>query len=82
MTEKTGIERRTLLRAITAASGTALSSALAAQDVAAQSASRAAAAGSGHFETAEIKTGDNTIFIRVCPGTSSGITKFSEHEAD
>jgi len=63
MTEKTGIERRTLLRAMTAASGTALSSALAAQNVAAQPASRAAA-DSGHFETTEIKTGDNTIFIR------------------
>jgi transcription elongation factor Elf1 len=22
------------------------------------------------------------FFLRVCPGTSSGITKFSEHEAD
>jgi hypothetical protein len=22
------------------------------------------------------------ISLRVCPGTSSGITKFSEHEAD
>jgi haloacetate dehalogenase len=64
MTEKTGIERRALLRAMTAASGTALSSALAAQNVAAQPASRAVAADSGHFETAEIKTGDNTIFIR------------------
>src|SRR6476646_9898228 len=64
MTEKTGIERRALLRAMTAASGTALSSALAAQNVAAQSASRAAAVDSGPFETAEIKTGDNTIFIR------------------
>ncbi len=64
MSEKTGIERRTLLRAITAASGTALSSALPPRHVAAQPASRAAAADSDHFETAEIKTGDNTIFIR------------------
>ena len=22
------------------------------------------------------------LYLRVCPGTSSGITKFSEHEAD
>ena len=64
MSEKTGIERRTLLRAITAASGTALSAALPSRHVAAQPASRAAAADSGPFETAEIKTGDNTIFIR------------------
>ena len=64
MSEKTGIERRTLLRAITAASGTALSSALPSRHVAAQPASRAAAADPGHFETAEIKTGDNSIFIR------------------
>ena len=53
MSEKTGIERRTLLRAITAASGTALSSALPSRHVAAQPASRATAADSGHFETAE-----------------------------
>jgi haloacetate dehalogenase len=63
-TEKTDIERRTLLRAITAASGAAVSSALLPQHVAAQPASRAAAADSGDFESAEIKTGDNTIFIR------------------
>ena len=41
MKEKTGIERRTLLRAITAASGTALSSAFPPRNVAAQPASRA-----------------------------------------
>ena len=65
MTEEPGIERRTLLRAMTAASGTALSSALLSRHVAAQPPpARAAAADSGHFETAEIETGDNTIFIR------------------
>ncbi|HZO52148.1 MAG TPA: alpha/beta fold hydrolase, partial [Bryobacteraceae bacterium] len=64
MTEQTDIERRTLLRAITAASGAAVSSALLPQHVAAQPAGRAAAADSSNFETAEIKTGDNTIFIR------------------
>ena len=26
--------------------------------------------------------GDVLWYLRVCPGTSSGITKFSEHEAD
>ena len=25
---------------------------------------------------------DNQLSFRVCPGTSNGITKFSEHEAD
>lgn len=29
------------------------------------------------FEQAELE-----VPLRVCPGTSSGITKFSEHEAD
>jgi haloacetate dehalogenase len=64
MTEKTDIERRTLLRAITAASGAALSSALPPRHVAAQPASRGPAVDSSQFEMAEIKTGDNTIFIR------------------
>src|SRR5258706_5622165 len=64
MTDKTDIERRTLLRAITAASGTALSSALLSRRAAAQPAGKATSAASDHFETAEIKTGDNTIFIR------------------
>jgi haloacetate dehalogenase len=64
MTETTDFERRTLLRAVTAAAGTGLSSALLPQHVAAQPVSRAATADSGRFKTAEIKTGDNTIFIR------------------
>ncbi len=63
MTGKANLERRTLLRAITAASGAALS-ALVSRGSAAQPAGKAASAVSNHFETAEIKTGDNTIFIR------------------
>jgi haloacetate dehalogenase len=64
MTDKTDIERRTLLRAITAASGTALSVALLSRRAAAQPVDKVTSAASNHFETAEIKTGDNTIFIR------------------
>jgi haloacetate dehalogenase len=64
MTENTGVERRTLLGAITAASGTAISSALLSQNAHARRVRKAATAASDHFETAEIKTGDNTIFIR------------------
>jgi haloacetate dehalogenase len=65
MTDKADIERRTLLRAITAASGAALSSTLLSRETAAaQPAGKAASAVSDHLETAEIKTGDNTIFIR------------------
>jgi haloacetate dehalogenase len=64
MTDKTDIERRTLLRAINAASGTALSFALLSRRAAAQPADKGTSAASDHFETAEIKTGDNTTFIR------------------
>jgi haloacetate dehalogenase len=64
MTDNTDIERRTLLRAISAASATALSSALLSRPAAAQSGGKAASAASDHFETAEIKIGDNTLFIR------------------
>src|SRR5690349_12990866 len=64
MTDKTDIERRTLLGAITAASGTALSSALLSRPAGAQSAGKSTPAASHHCETAEVKAGDNTIFVR------------------
>jgi len=64
MTDKTDIERRTLLRAITTASGTALSLSLLSRRAAAHPTAKAAPAASHHFETAEIQTGNNTIFIR------------------
>ena len=64
MTDKADIERRTLLRAITATSGTALSLALLSRRAAADPFAKVTSAASDHFETAEIKTGDNTIFIR------------------
>ncbi|SDT54527.1 alpha/beta fold hydrolase [Bradyrhizobium canariense] len=64
MTDKTSIGRRTFVQAITAASGAALSLALLSQRAAAQPAGNATPANSDHFDTAEIKTGDNTIFIR------------------
>ncbi len=64
MTEQTDIKRRSLLRAITAASGTALSSTLLSRSAAAQASSDRTSAATDHFETAEIKTDDNTIYIR------------------
>ena len=64
MTDNTDIERRTLLRAIGAASGTALSSALLSRHAAAQPTGEAVSAISDHFETTEVRTEDNTIFIR------------------
>jgi haloacetate dehalogenase len=64
MTDKTNIERRTFVRAITAASGAALSLALLSRRAAAQSPDKVSPAGSDRFETAEIKVDDNTIFIR------------------
>lgn len=64
MTEKTKIERRTFVQAITAASGAAVSLALLPQRAAAQSSDKSTSATSDHFETAEIAVGDNTIFIR------------------
>ena len=65
MTDEPGIERRSLLRAITAASGTALSLAVLSRPAAACPTGEVAAADSEHFETAEIGTGNNTIFIRL-----------------
>lgn len=63
MIDETDVARRTVLRAITAASGTALSLTLA-QRAAAQPVSEAASTALDQLETAEIDTGDNTIFIR------------------
>jgi haloacetate dehalogenase len=64
MTDTKDVERRTLLRAITAASGTALSLTLLSRRAGAQPTDKATSAASEHFETAEVKTGNNTIFIR------------------
>jgi haloacetate dehalogenase len=64
MTDKTDVERRILLHAITAASGTALSSALLSRRAGAQPTGKATPAASDRFETAEVKIGNNTIFIR------------------
>lgn len=64
MTDNTDIERRTLLRALTAASGTALSLSLPSRQVGAQPGARPPAVVSDHFETAEVKVGNNTIYIR------------------
>lgn len=63
MSDTTDIERRTLLTAITAASGAALSSAILPRPAAAQPTGQSAST-SDEFEAADIKTGDNTIFIR------------------
>jgi haloacetate dehalogenase len=64
MIHKTDIERRTLLSAITAASGAALSLAILSRHAAAQPAGESPSAASDEFEAAEIDTGENTILIR------------------
>ena len=64
MTEKTKIERRTFVQVMTAASGAALSPALLPRRAAGQSPDNSTSNASDHFETKEIKTDDNTIFIR------------------
>ncbi|WP_445222409.1 alpha/beta fold hydrolase [Bradyrhizobium sp. Pa8] len=64
MTEKTKIERRTFVQVMTAASSAALSLALLPRRAAGQSPSNSTSNASDHFETKEIKTDDNTIFIR------------------
>ena len=64
MTDNTDIERRTLLHTMVPTSGTALSSARLPRYAAAETAGKPSPATSDHFETAEIKTDDNTIFIR------------------
>jgi haloacetate dehalogenase len=62
--DNTDIERRTLLHTMVAVSGTALSSAFLPRYAAADTARNPAPPATDHFETAEIKTNDNTIFIR------------------
>jgi haloacetate dehalogenase len=65
MTAKTEVERRTLLSVFAAAaSGASLSSAVRSRPAAAQPASDRASGAAHQFETAEINTGENTIFIR------------------
>jgi haloacetate dehalogenase len=64
MRAKTEVERRTLLSVFAAASGASLSSAVGSRPVAAQPASDSASGAAHRFETAEINTGENTIFIR------------------
>ena len=64
MANNTDIERRTLLHTMVAASGTALSSALLPRYAVAATHSTYTPAPSDQFETAEIKTDDNTIFVR------------------
>ena len=59
MTHETDIERRALLRTITLASGAALTSAILPRAATAQSVAK-----SDQFEPAEVKVGDNTIFVR------------------
>jgi len=63
MLDKTGVERRTLLSAVAAASGASLSSAVF-PPAAAQPAGESASGASRGFETARIDTGENVIFIR------------------
>jgi hypothetical protein len=58
MTGNADIERRTLLGAITAASGAVVSSTILLGHVAAQPGSKSTSAVSDDFETAEVKTGD------------------------
>lgn len=62
--EKTEIGRRALVRGVTAASGAALSSAILPRRAAAQPNDKGTSAASNGFETGEINTGDNTIFVR------------------
>ncbi|SFH65535.1 alpha/beta hydrolase [Bradyrhizobium sp. Gha] len=64
MKGKTRIQRRTVVQAITAASGAALSLALLSLRAVAQSPGNVASTASDHFETAEIPVDGNTIFIR------------------
>jgi haloacetate dehalogenase len=64
MTDKARAERRALVRGITAVSAAALSSTLLPKCAVAQAANPSSSATSDRFEGAEIKVGDNTIFIR------------------
>src|SRR5690349_14424019 len=64
MTGKTDLDRRTVLRAITAASGTVLASAVLASTASAQPTKTPAASEPVDFEPVEVKSKDNTIFVR------------------
>jgi haloacetate dehalogenase len=64
MKHDTEVQRRALLGAITAASGAALSSAILPHRAAAKSTGKRGSAVAEGFERVEIKTGDNTIFVR------------------
>jgi haloacetate dehalogenase len=64
MTDQTDIQRRSVLRTITAASGAALTSAVLSRHATAQPTSKEKSSAPDHFEMAEIKVGDNSIFIR------------------
>ncbi|MGO4509870.1 alpha/beta hydrolase [Bradyrhizobium sp. MOS001] len=64
MTEKTKIKRRTFVQVMTAASSAALSLSLLPRRAAGQSPNNSTSNASDLFETKEIKTDDNTIFIR------------------
>jgi haloacetate dehalogenase len=64
MTGNTDIGRRSLLGAITAASGAALSLAMRSRHAAAKPLRNGISVASDEFESVEIKTGDNTIFVR------------------
>ena len=64
MTDKTEIERRAFLSTVAAASAAALSSVIPWRHAAAQPNGRSTSADSDDFETAEIETGDNSIFAR------------------
>lgn len=64
MLDKTRIQRRTVVQAITAASGAALSLALLSRRATAQASENVISVVPGRFETAEIAVDDNTIFIR------------------
>lgn len=64
MTGKTHLDRRTVLRAITAASGTVLASAILANPASAHASKATPATGPRDFEEIEVETKDNTIFAR------------------
>jgi hypothetical protein len=81
MTGQTNIERRTFLQSITAASDAALSSSLLSHRPTAQPLDKATSAASDHFETAEIRTDDNTIFIRRY-GNGSPLLWISSNQPD
>lgn len=64
MTGRTEIDRRTVLRVMTAASGIALTSAISAKPASAQTGATPGATGPSDFEPVEVKTRDNTVFLR------------------